>query len=94
MDEAPNGYCIGAEAVDGFLMATQYDIPWREDVFNGWDYYDASQSFEFRKAGYSVVVPHQDPPWCLHDDGWLNLTNYFNNRLIFKSEYKDMLERA
>ena len=28
------------EGVDGLLMATQYDIPWREDLFDGWDFYD------------------------------------------------------
>lgn len=30
------------EAIDGFLMATQYDLSWREDLFNGWDFYDVS----------------------------------------------------
>ena len=47
------------EAIDGLLMATQYDIPWRDDIFKGWDYYDISQSFEFRKAGYKVML-YQD----------------------------------
>ena len=32
--------------LDGLLMITQYDVPWREDLFQGWDYYDASQSVE------------------------------------------------
>ena len=27
-------------AVDGLLIATQYDLPWREDLFDGWDFYD------------------------------------------------------
>ena len=40
-------------------MATQYDVPWREDLFDGFDFYDVSQSFEFRKAGYTVGVPVQ-----------------------------------
>ena len=26
--------------IDGLLMATQYDIEWREDLFQGWDMYD------------------------------------------------------
>ena len=26
------------EAIDGFLMVTQYDIPWREDLFDKWDF--------------------------------------------------------
>ena len=32
------------EAIDGLLMMTQYDISWREDLFDKWDFYDASQS--------------------------------------------------
>ena len=44
------------EMIDGMLMATQYDLPWREDLFDGWDFYDASQSQEFIRHGYKVVV--------------------------------------
>lgn len=76
------------EAIDGFLMATQYDIPWREDVFQKWDFYDVSQSLEFRKQGYQVVVPHMDKPWCIHDDGILNLSNYYGERDKFIETYR------
>lgn len=75
------------QAVDGLLMATQYDIPWREDLFRGWDFYDISQSMEFRRKGYQVIVPHTDSPWCIHDDGLLNLQNYYAQREIFLKEY-------
>ncbi len=75
------------EAIDGLLMATQYDIPWREDIFKKWDFYDVSQSFEFRKAGYDVVVPRMEHSWVLHDDGYLNLDNYYKEREIFLKEY-------
>ena len=34
-------------AVDGLFLATQYDLPWREDLFPGWHYYDLSQCMEF-----------------------------------------------
>lgn len=74
-------------AVDGLLMATQYDIPWREDLFEKWDFYDISQSFEFRKKGYQVVVPAVKEPWCIHDDGILDLGSYFQEREIFIKEY-------
>ena len=30
---AKNGV-IEVEAIDGLLMATQYDIPWRDDLFD------------------------------------------------------------
>lgn len=75
------------QAVDGLLMATQYDIPWREDIFKRWDFYDVSQSIEFRKRGYRVVVPHMDEPWCIHDDGILNLEHYYEQLDIFLEEY-------
>ena len=76
------------EALDGLLMATQYDVPWREDLFTKWDFYDISQSQEFLRAGYKVVVPNQEEPWCIHDDGFFNLKNYYVSRKIFVDEYK------
>lgn len=75
------------QAIDGLLMATQYDIPWRDDLFHGWDFYDISHSMEFRKRGYQVVVPNTEKPWCIHDDGILNLNNYYKEREIFIKEY-------
>ena len=68
------------QAIDGLLMATQYDIPWRDDVFDKWDFYDVSQSIEFRNAGYKVVVPNMKQPWCIHDAGFMNLTHYYEER--------------
>ena len=74
--------------IDGHLMVTCVDIPWREDLFDGWDFYDLSQSMEFRERGYNIVVPPQHQPWCLHDDGnILNLYNYNHYRKIFIKEY-------
>lgn len=75
------------EAVDGLLMITQYDIPWREDLFDKWDFYDCSQSFEFIRRGYKVVVPRMQAPWCLHDSGAVSLDNYETERWKFISEY-------
>lgn len=77
-----------AEAIDGLLMATQYDITWREDLFKGWDFYDVSQSQEFIRNGYKVVVPNQKEPWCIHDDGFYSLKSYYEARKIFIAEYK------
>ena len=82
------------EAVDGLLMATRYDLPWREDLFTGWDFYDASQSMEFRRAGYKVVVPRTDRPWCLHDSGYPNMTGYEANRRRFVEEYLNEAQTA
>jgi hypothetical protein len=71
-DQIINCIEIGAEfesvqAIDGMIMITQYDLPWREDLLTGWHFYDASQSLEFIKAGYSVGVPRQIEPWCAHN---------------------------
>lgn len=76
------------EAIDGLIMVTQYDIQWREDLFKDWDFYDISQSQEFIRLGYKVIVPNQERIWCIHDDGFLNLEKYNKNRLIYINEYK------
>ncbi|MBE5923088.1 MAG: methyltransferase domain-containing protein [Lachnospiraceae bacterium] len=75
------------QAIDGFLMATQYDIPWRDDVFDKWDFYDVSQSFEFINAGHKVVVPNMKQPWCIHDAGFMNLDYYYDERDKFIKSY-------
>lgn len=79
------------QAIDGLIMITSEDVPWREDIFDGWDYYDVSQSFEMIRAGYKVVVPEQVLPWCLHDDGMLNMKNHDKYRRKCLQEYTDFL---
>lgn len=61
------------QAVDGFVLATQYDIPWREDIFDGWDFCDLSQCAEYIRAGYHVGIPRQDRCWVIHDCGTVNV---------------------
>lgn len=77
------------EVIDGLFMMTQYDVTWREDLFDKWDMYDASQSQEFIRHGYKVVVPRMEQPWCLHDCGFLNLKNYAGERRKFLKEYRE-----
>lgn len=84
------GY-MEVEAVDGLLLATQYDIPWREDIFQKWDFYDVSQSFEFLRAGYKVVVPGQNPEWYIHDCGVINLSYYEEEKEKFLEEYAEYM---
>ncbi|MDE8564476.1 glycosyltransferase [Anoxybacillus rupiensis] len=80
------------QAVDGLMMITQYDIKWREDIFNGWHFYDISQSVEFLKKGYKVVIPRQQEPWCTHDCGVVNIKNgYEHYRKNFLEEYSGFL---
>ena len=49
-------------AVDGFLMATQTDVPWREDLFRGAAFFDAAQCLEFRRRGLRSAVLRCDEP--------------------------------
>ena len=77
------------EAVDGLLIATSKDIRWREDLLDGWDFYDVSQSFEMLRKGYLVVVPEQKNAWCVHDDGILNLRQYDVYRRICMEHYAE-----
>lgn len=76
------------EAIDGLLFATQYDISFRDDLFDGWHFYDISQCFEFKKRGYKVAIPFQRNPWCIHHCGIVDLTDYEEYRKIFINEYR------
>lgn len=62
----PSGRFAEVEAVDGLIMATQYDVAWREDLFTGWHFYDVSQCKEMARHGYRCVVPAQEDFWCIH----------------------------
>lgn len=82
------GYFDEVMAIDGLIMITQYDLLWREDKFDGWHFYDLSQSMEFKQNNYKVVVPKQDKPWCMHDSGIANISNGYNEyRMKFVKEY-------
>lgn len=53
------------EGIDGMLLATQFDIPWQEEVTDKL-LYASFQALEFIKRGYLVGVPQQIEPWCIH----------------------------
>lgn len=83
---------MDVNVVDGLMMITAYDLPFRKDVFDAWDFYDLSTSMEYKKAGYRVVVPSQSQPWCVHDDGIiLSVWDYNKYRKLFLEIYRDML---
>ncbi|WP_102275743.1 glycosyltransferase [Cytobacillus massiliigabonensis] len=80
------------QAIDGLIMITQYDLPWREDIINGWHFYDTCHSFEFLKAGYDIGIPKQLSPWCIHDCGIRNAsTGYEDSRKEFIHHYSNCL---
>lgn len=72
------------KCIDGLIMVTQYDIPWREDVFDGWHFYDISQSLEFKRSGYKVIVPKQENSWIIHDCELVKTQNGFEK---YKSKF-------
>ena len=76
-------------ALDGMFMATQYDLAWREDVFDGWDFYDISQCFEFQKNGKKVVIPFQKQVWSYHNSSYSRLNRYERYREKLIDEYGD-----
>jgi hypothetical protein len=87
-----------AKLVDGLLIATQYDLPWRDDLFDGWHFYDVSQCCEFLLKKYKVRVPNQynsegvAVPWCLHYVGTsLSMVYYEKYRSAFRREYRELI---
>jgi hypothetical protein len=78
-------------AIDGLIMITQADLPWREELFTGWHFYDTSQSLEMIKAGYEVGVFNQGTSWCIHNCGISKLEGYEQYRHIFLHHYQDWL---
>lgn len=50
--------------LDGFLLATQYDVVWREDLFSDTDFFAMAQCMEVKRQGYKVVVANQKEVWC------------------------------
>lgn len=79
------------EVIDGFLMATQYDLPWREDAFRGFDFYDVSQCMEFRREGYKIAIPAQKNNWVIHACGAPTFWHYNENREILLQEYPEIV---
>ena len=85
---------IEVQAIDGLIMVTQKDYKWREDIFDGWHFYDVSQSLEFIKNGDKVVVLNKKDPWVLHDCGitWTASDEVYEKyRLKLVKEYSELL---
>ncbi|MDQ0284958.1 hypothetical protein J2Z49_000048 [Desulfofundulus luciae] len=83
----PAGLYEVVQAVDGLLMVTRYDVPWREDIIDGFHFYDLSQCLEFARRGYRVVVPRQEEPWCYHRSPGRIDAEYERLRQVFLREY-------
>ena len=81
------------EALDGLILMTQYDIGWREDIFDGFHFYDISQSLEFIQAGHLVVVIKQNDMMVKHDccvkPDWEDDYEYYRERFLV--EYSQII---
>lgn len=55
--------CIEVAAVDGFMFATQYDVPWGSNVFRNDRFAITAQCVEYKKQGYALAVIEQDEPY-------------------------------
>lgn len=53
---APENFCGEVEIVDGFFFATQYDIPWRQDLFTDNFFGGQAQCLEFKRKGYKIFI--------------------------------------
>jgi GT2 family glycosyltransferase len=60
------GDYLPAAVVDGFFMATQYDIPWTHPEFGFEGPWDHVQALDFIKAGFEVGIARQEAVWCVH----------------------------
>ena len=61
---AARSLCEPVQAVDGYLLATQRDVDWRQDLLQETLFLGPSASCEFRRAGYGVAVLSEEAPAC------------------------------
>ncbi len=84
-NNADDGSYKTVEAVDGYFMATQYDLDWRHDLFINDSFGDTAQCIEFKRKGYISVVANQKRPWIWYKDSQLQY--HEDNHQIFLKEY-------
>lgn len=65
--EAMENDIVQVMALSDAVIATQYDVDWREDIFLGQEcgFLIESQCIEFVRNGYNCVVPQQDDYWVI-----------------------------
>lgn len=77
------------DCLDGMILVTRYEVPWREDIFTGWHFYDRSICLEYKRKGFLCVVPRQEMPWCVHACGASELFGWSDSLRIYLDEYRD-----
>lgn len=92
VSEKAQGTMDAAEAIDGVFIATSKDVFWREDLFDGWHFYDISQGCEFRKCGLQTAFYIDSRVWALHETSMKKDPHdtYEKYRKIFQREYLEL----
>ncbi|MGL5152508.1 MAG: glycosyltransferase family protein [Clostridium sp.] len=90
--DIPESNYTEVDLVDGLMLITQYDTPWRDDLFDGWHFYDASQCMEIKKLNKKIVVPKLESPWCIHDCGNVSMDGFNYYKQVFLNEYAYLLD--
>ena len=77
------------QALDMYFLMTQYDVPWRTDLFNDDLFLCAAQSIEFKRQGYKACVVKQEGTWLAYARSDVNASLSANEH--FLNEYsKDL----
>lgn len=63
--EKVDGQMQEVDVVDGSLMATQYDIEWRQDLELDEYFSKVSQCIEFKNKNLKITIPAQEKPWAV-----------------------------
>ena len=92
-EPADNAPFETVQACDGLFLASQYNIPWRDDLFFGFHLYDTSYCLETQRAGFKTVIPNQQNKfWCIHCPKEKPLDPIYKKfQRIFLNEYSNML---
>ena len=61
-------YSGEVDMLDGYLFATQYDLPWRHEEFQDNFFGGQAQCTEFKRAGYKLFVAAQVEPWISYEE--------------------------
>lgn len=85
------GQYRAVDCLDGMVLVTRYDIPWREDIFTGWHFYDKSICLEYKRQGYFCVVPRQETPWCVRAGG-SGPAGWNDDLRVYLDEYRDFFQ--
>lgn len=69
-------------AVDGFMFATQYDLPWENNVFVNDRFAITAQCIEYKKQGYNLAVLNQEEPYISLTDTQFMIDETERNKFL------------